>query len=85
MQLVLLGEKMKQDQAQAEKKRHEASQHPGSKVERVVFPRGKADWIESQRQSEAKPGDQDSQRKNPLRVFCSGRVSPFSARAIVSL
>ena len=48
---------MEQDQAEAEKKRDEAAQHPRSEVKRVVVARVKAQWIESERESKSKCGD----------------------------
>src|SRR5215475_9339048 len=53
VKLLFHGQIMDQDQAQAKKKWDEACQHPGSEVERVFFPGGKTQRIQSKRKSNA--------------------------------
>ena len=53
MGLLLSSEVVKQDKAQAKKKRDEASQHPRSEVKRVVVGRVKAKEVESEREGES--------------------------------
>lgn len=58
--LVLLSKVVKQDQAKAKKKWDEASQHPGSKIERVVVGRIEADEVKSDRECESDGSDDDA-------------------------
>ena len=67
--LILFSKKMKQDQADAKKKRDEASQHPRSEMKRVVLARVKADGVESEREGESECGDDDSPTQQPARRF----------------
>jgi hypothetical protein len=55
----LLRQVMEQDQAQAEKKGNEASQHPRSEVEWIIVGRVKTDGVESQCESESQRSDDD--------------------------
>ena len=55
--LLLLGEVMQQNQADAKKKRNEAAQHPGSEMKRVAIGRVKADRVESKCEGESECRD----------------------------
>ncbi len=57
--LLLLSQEVKQGQADAKKKRDEASQHPGSEMKRIAVGSGKANGVESDRERESDRSDDD--------------------------
>lgn len=63
---------MEQDQADAKSQWHEASQHPGSEMKRVVVGSVEANEVESDREQDAQCRDDDSPAQQALASFFLG-------------
>jgi len=69
MLLVFESEEVKEDQAQAQKKRNEAAQHPRSETKRIGRPRREADGIESKRKCKPEPGNEYPPAQKAFAIF----------------
>ena len=72
---------MKQGQAQAKKKRDEASQHPGSEAKRIFLRRSKAGQVESDREGESQRCDDDSPTQKSLAWFRLRSCQPLFGKS----
>ena len=68
MILFFFRQVMEQDQAETEKERDEAAQHPGSEVKWVAVPCEKTDRVESEGQGHAQCCDEDPPAQQRLTI-----------------